>query len=87
MSTMEPNPFFLKPCINFIEMYNNNLARYSLIEINYRQMAFQSPSDGAPISPNQQSLGTPGQTKVSVDRQRETTQIEYYHVSKLLLCK
>jgi len=36
-------------------------------------MAFQSPSDGAPISPIQQSFGTPGQTKVSGDYQRETT--------------
>ena len=36
-------------------------------------MAFRSPSDGAPISPNQPSFGTPGQTKVSGDRQRETT--------------
>ena len=36
-------------------------------------MAFQSPSDGAPISPNQPSFGIPGQTKVSGDRQRETT--------------
>ena len=36
-------------------------------------MAFQSPSDGATISFNQQSFGTPGQTKVSGDCQRETT--------------
>jgi hypothetical protein len=36
-------------------------------------MAFRSPSDGAPISPNQPSFGTPDQTKVSGDRQRETT--------------
>ena len=35
-------------------------------------MAFQSPSDGAPVSPFQQSFGTPVQTKVSSDRQRET---------------
>ena len=35
-------------------------------------MAFRSLSDGAPISPYQQSFGTPGQTKVSGDRQRET---------------
>ena len=34
---------------------------------------FWSPSDGAPISPNQPSFGIPGQTKVSGDRQRETT--------------
>ena len=36
-------------------------------------MAFLSLSYGAPISPNQRSFGTPGQTKVSGDRQRETT--------------
>jgi hypothetical protein len=36
-------------------------------------MAFRSPSYGAQISPNQPSFGTPGQTKVSGDRQRETT--------------
>ena len=36
-------------------------------------LMFQSPSDGAPISPNQPSFGIPGQTKVSGDRQRETT--------------
>ena len=35
-------------------------------------MAFQSQPDGAMISPIQQSFGTPGQTKVSGDRQRET---------------
>ena len=34
---------------------------------------FQSLSEGAPISPNQPSFGIPGQTKVSGDRQRETT--------------
>ena len=39
----------------------------------YRQMAFQSLLDDALISPNQQSFGTPGQTKVSGDHQRETT--------------
>ena len=39
----------------------------------YRQMAFQSLSDGALISPNQPFFGIPGQTKVSGDRQRETT--------------
>ena len=37
----------------------------------YRQMAFQSLLDDALISPNQQSFGTPGQTKVSGDCQRE----------------
>ena len=31
------------------------------------------PSDGDPISPNQPSIGIPSQTKVSGDRQRETT--------------
>ena len=36
-------------------------------------MAFLAPSDGVPISPNQQSFGTPSQIKVSGDRQRETT--------------
>ena len=45
----------------------NNIARYNLIYTKYRQMAFQSPVDGTPICPNQQSLGTPGQTKVSGD--------------------
>ena len=46
------------------------------INAKYRQMAFWSPSDGAPISeisPNQLSFGIPVQTKVSGDRQRETT--------------
>ena len=52
---------------------HNNIARYNLINSKYCQMEFQSPSDGAPISPHQQSFGTPGQTKVSGDRQRETT--------------
>ena len=36
-------------------------------------MACRSLSDSAPISPIQQSFGTPCQTKVSGDRQRETT--------------
>ena len=44
---------------------HNNIARYNLINSKYRQMEFQSPSDGAPISPYHQSFGTPGQTKVS----------------------
>ena len=52
---------------------NNIAARYNLIDTKYHQMAFQSPSDGAPISPNQPSFGIPGQTKVSGDRQWETT--------------
>ena len=56
----------------YIETYNN-IARQNLIDTKYRQIAFQSPSDGAPISPNQPSFGTPGQTKVSGDRQGETT--------------
>ena len=55
-----------------IETYNN-MARYNLIDTKYRQVVFQSPSNGAPISPYQQSFGTPGQTNVSGDRQRETT--------------
>ena len=49
------------------------MARYNLIATKYHQMAFRSPSDGALISPNQQSFETPCQTKVSGDRQRETT--------------
>ena len=48
----------------------NNIARYNLINTKYRQVVFQSPSNGAPISPNQHSFGTPGQTKVSGDRQK-----------------
>ena len=55
-----------------IETYNN-MARYNLIDTKYRQMVFRSLSDGAPISPYQWSFGTPGQTKVSGDHQRETT--------------
>ena len=55
-----------------IETYNN-IAMYNLIDTKYRQMAFRSLSDGAPISPNQPSFGTPGQTKVSGNHQRETT--------------
>ena len=51
-----------------IRLLNNNW-----INAKYHQMAFRSPSDGAPISPNQPSFGIPGQTKVSGDRQRETT--------------
>ena len=51
----------------------NNIARYNLIDTKYRQMAFWSPSDGAPISPYQPSFGTSGQKKVSGDNQRETT--------------
>ena len=66
-----------------IEMYNN-MARYNLIDTKYRQMAFRSPSDGAPISPYQQSFGTPGQTKVSGDRQRETTHEDLLFSSRIL---
>ena len=50
-----------------------NIARYNLIDTKHSQMAFQSLSDGAPISPNKPSFETPGQTKGSGDRQRETT--------------
>ena len=64
-----PNIFLAAP---EIETYSK-MARYNLIDIKYIQMAFRSPSDGAPISPYQRSFGTPGQTKVSGDRQRETT--------------
>jgi hypothetical protein len=52
-------------------MYNN-IARFNLIDTKYRQMAFQSLSDGTPISLNQQSFRNPDQTKVSGDRQWET---------------
>ena len=45
------------------------------IHTKYRQMAFRLPSDGALISPNQPSFGTPGQTKVSGDRQRFRSRI------------
>ena len=65
-------PLYISPVFLVIETHNN-IARYNLIDTKYRQMAFRSPSDGAPISPYQQSFGTPGQTKVSGDRQRETT--------------
>ena len=61
-----PNIFLAAP---EIETYNK-MARYNLIDIKYIQMAFRSPSDGAPISPYQQSFG---QTKVSGDCQREIT--------------
>jgi hypothetical protein len=53
------------------------MLRQNLIDTKYCQMAFRSPSNGAPISPIQQSFGTPGQTKVSGDNQRETTH-EFY---------
>ena len=35
------------------------ITTYNLIDTKYRQMAFWLPSDGAPISPNQWSFGTP----------------------------
>ena len=54
--------------IRSIRLLNNNWSN-----AKYRQMAFRSPSDGAPISLNQPFFGIPGQTKVSGDRQRETT--------------
>ena len=47
-------------------------------------MAFRSPSDGALISPYQQIFGSPGQTKVSGDRQRETTHKIYCYESQLI---
>ena len=34
---------------------------------------YKTTTDGAPFSPNQPSFGTPGQTKVSGDCQRDTT--------------
>ena len=49
------------------------MARHNFIDKQYHQMAFQSLSDGAPISSYQPAFGIPGQTKVSGDRQRETT--------------
>ena len=51
----------------------DDVIKNNRINAKYSQMAFRSPSDGAPISPNQPSFGIPGQTKVSGDRQRETT--------------
>ena len=51
----------------------HSYCRYNLIDTMHPQMAFRSPSDGALISPIQQSFETPSQTKVSGDRQRETT--------------
>ena len=55
----------------------NNIARYNLIDTKYRQMAFRSQSDGAPISPYQQSFGTPGQTKVSGDPARKRQSMKF----------
>ena len=51
----------------------NWLLNNNWINAKYHQMALRLPSDGALISPNQPSFGIPGQTKVSGDRQRETT--------------
>ena len=65
---LPPNPDF-----GGIETYNSKATRYNLIDTKYHQMAFRSLSDDAPISPNQPSFGTPGQIKVSGDRQREKT--------------
>ena len=48
------------------------MARYNVIDTKDCQMAFRSLSV-TPISPYQQSFGTPGQTKMSGDRQREAT--------------
>ena len=36
-------------CFTQIETYNN-IARYNLIDTKYHQMAFRSPSEGAPIT-------------------------------------
>ena len=58
---------------NVSSMRSVRLLNNNWINAKYRQMAFWSPSDGAPISPNQPFFGIPGQTKVSGDRQRETT--------------
>ena len=60
--------YFLFLCI---ETYKN-MARYNVIDTKDCQMAFRSLSV-TPISPYQQSFGTPGQTKMSGDRQREAT--------------
>ena len=72
----------IRPFLSSIRLLNN-IARYNLIDTKYHQMAFWSPSDGAPISPYQQSFGTPGQTKVSGDRQRETTHEVCCYTSQL----
>ena len=47
----------------------NKIARYNLIDTKYCQMAFRSAT--APVVAR--FLGTPGQTKVSGDRQTEAT--------------
>ena len=67
-------PFQLSYLMNSIDTYTN-MARYNLIDTKYHQMVFRSPSDGTPIISNQPSFGNPGQTKVSGDRQRETTHV------------
>jgi hypothetical protein len=71
----------------FTNQLYNNIARGNLIDTKYRQMAFWSPSDVAPISPIQQSFGTPGQTKVSDDRQRETIHDICCYTSQLWISK
>ena len=53
--------------------FHNDIINNNWIDAKHHQMAFRSQSDGAPISPNQPSFGIPGQTKVSGDRQGETT--------------
>ena len=58
----------MTPIDSSIRLLNNNW-----VNAKYCQMAFRSHSNGAPISPNQPFFGIPGQTKVSGDRQRETT--------------
>ena len=78
-------PFNSVYLMNSIETYNN-MARYNLIDTKYRQISFRSLSDGAPISPYQQSFGTPGQTKVSGDQQRETTHDICCLAAELTVC-
>ena len=60
------------------------MARYNVIDTKDRQMAFQSLSV-TPISPFQQSFGTPGPTKVSGDCQRDTTHEICYLAAKYLI--
>ena len=63
------------------------MARCNVIDTKDRQMAFQSLSV-TPISPFQQSFGTPGPTKVSGDCQRDTThEICYLAAEYLILNK
>ena len=58
-----------------IDQINIWLLNNNWINVKYHQMAFQSQSDGVPISPNQPSFGIPVQTKVSGDHQRESGDI------------